>query len=178
MRRFLFFVSALMLLSPFASQTWAQSKKDPLNEDEIDQVREFGDRPNERIKVYAKFIEERITAIKQLSTDKRAENRSAELRAKIEEFTRLVDELQDNLDTYDNEHADVRKALKDLVPESDKWEAVLHQPPSDQNYEFSRKTAVEAAQSIADQAKTLQKDQEKYFAEHKDQAGKNGTGPS
>ena len=178
MRRLLLFLSAVLFLAPIAQQTWAQAQKDPLNDEEIDQVRELGDRPNDRIKLYAKFIEQRITSIKQLSTDKNAQNRSAELRAKIEEFTRLVDELQDNLDTYDSQHADVRKALKDLVPASDKWELTIRQPPSDPNYEFARKTAVEAAQSISDQAKTLQKDQEKYFAEHKDQAGKNGTGPS
>lgn len=177
MRRLLRLLSVILLLFPI-TLTWAQSQKDPLNDDEIDQVRELGDRPNERIKLYAKFVEQRITSIKQLSTDKKDPNRSAELRAKIEEFTRLVDELQDNLDTYDSEHADVRKALKELVPESDKWQAVLLQPPSDPNYDFARKTAVEAAQSISDQTKTLQQDQEKYFAEHKDQAGKNGTGPS
>jgi uncharacterized phage infection (PIP) family protein YhgE len=178
MRRLLLFVSAVLFLSPIAQPTWAQTQKDPLNDEEIDQVRELGDQPNQRIKLYAKFIEQRITAIKQLSTDKRPEKPSAELRAKIEEFTRLVDELQDNLDTYDGQHADVRKALKELVPESEKWEPTLRQPPSDANYEFARKTAIEAAQSISDQAKTLQKDQEKYFVEHKDQAGKNGTGPS
>src|SRR5215813_54488 len=178
MRRLLLFLITILLIARFAPGVSGQSKKDPLNDDEIDQVREFGDRPNERIKLYAKFIEQRITSIKQLYTDKRAENRSAELRANIEEFTRLVDELQDNLDTYDSEHADVRKALKDLVPESDKWEVALHQPPPDPNYDFSRKTAIEAAQSIAEQTKSLQKDQEKYFAEHKDQAGKNGTGPT
>ncbi|HLH35911.1 MAG TPA: hypothetical protein VKX41_14660 [Alloacidobacterium sp.] len=178
MRRFLLFLSAVLLLLPSSAQLCAQSQKDPLNEDEVDQIREFGDRPNERIKLFAKYIEQRITAIKQLSTDQKASNRSAQMRAKIEEFTRLVDELQDNLDTYDGEHADVRKALKDLVPETEKWEPVLHLAPADPVYDFARKTAVEAAQSIADQAKTLQKDQEKYFAEHKDQAGKNGTGPS
>jgi hypothetical protein len=178
MRRLFLFLSAVLLLLPSLLQLSAQSQKDPLNEDEVDQIREFGDRPNERIKLFAKYIEQRVTAIKQLSTDQKATNRSAQLRAKIEEFTRLVDELQDNLDTYDGEHADVRKALKDLVPETEKWEPVLHLPPADPIYDFARKTAVEAAQSITDQAKTLQKDQEKYFAEHKDQAGKNGTGPS
>jgi hypothetical protein len=178
MRRLVLILSALLFLSLTAPQSWAQAQKDPLNDEEIDQVRELGDQPNQRIKLFAKFIEQRITAIKQLSTDKSIENRPALLRAKIEEFTRLVDELQDNLDTYDGQHADVRKALKELVPQTDKWEPTLRQPPSDPNYEFARKTAIEAAQSISDQAKTLQKDQEKYFTEHKDQAGKNGTGPS
>jgi hypothetical protein len=177
MRRPQLFLCAVLLLLFVAPLAWAQSQKDPLNQEEVDQVREFGDRPNERIKLFAKFIEQRVTAIKQLSTDKKAENRSEELLAKIEEFTRLVDELQDNLDTYDQQHADIRKALKDLVPQSEKWEPVLHQPPPDPNYDFARKTAVEASTSVSDQLKDLQKDQEKYFAEHKDEAGKNGTGP-
>ncbi len=120
---FYLFLCAILFLSSLAQHSWTQTQKDPLNEEEIDQVREFGDRPNDRVKLFAKFIEQRITAIKQLSTDKKAQNRSAELRAKIEEFTRLVDELQDNLDTYDEQHADIRKALKELVPASDKWEA-------------------------------------------------------
>jgi len=37
--------------------------------------------------------------------------------------------------------------------------------------------ALEAAQSTSDQAKELMDSQTKYFAEHKDEAGKNGTGP-
>ncbi len=158
--------------------SWSQTKKDPLNDDEVDQVREYGDRPNERLKLFAKFIEQRVTAIKQLSSDKKVAYRGAELRGKIEEFTRLVDELQDNLDTYDEQHADIRKALKDLVPEMEKWEPVLHLPPTNPDYDFARQTAIEAAKSVDEQSKTLQKDQDKYFAEHKDQAGKNGTGPS
>jgi len=183
MRRLLLFrklfiiLGAAVILPSFAPHARAQAQKDPLNEEEVDQVREFGDRPNERLKLFAKFIEQRVTAIKQLSTEKTAENRSAELRAKIEEFTRLVDELQDNLDTYDGQHADIRKALKDLNSASDKWEAALNQPPPDPNYDFARKTAVEAAQSVSDELKDLQKTQAKYFAEHKDEAGKNGTGP-
>ncbi|HYK34472.1 hypothetical protein [Alloacidobacterium sp.] len=178
MRRLLFFLSAVVLFALSAQHASAQSHKDPLNENEIDQVRELGDRPNDRIKLFAKFIEQRVTDIKQLATDKNADNRQYQLRARIEEFTSLVDELQDNLDTYDAQHADVRKALKDLVPATDRWQPVLNLPPASSEYDFARKTAIDAAQSIADQAKTLQKVQEKYFAEHKDQAGKNGTGPS
>lgn len=177
MRRMPFVLCALLLIPISLSHAWSQTRKDPLNDDEVDQVREFGDRPNDRIKLFVKFIEQRITSIRELSTQKTAENRSAQLRAKIEEFTRLADELQDNLDTYDQRHADIRKALKDLVPASEKWEPALNQPEPDPNYEFARKTALEAAKSISEQAKDLQKDQVKYFAEHKDEAGKNGTGP-
>ena len=154
-----------------------QQNRDPLNQSESDQIAELRDQPVPRIKLYQKFIEQRISAIKDLGTNPKAEDRKAQLRARFEEFTRLSDELQDNLDTFDAAHADIRKALKDLVPASAKWPEILKQAAPDPSYDFSRKTALEAAQSTSDQAKELMDSQTKYFAEHKDEAGKNGTGP-
>lgn len=171
----------LLLLSPFCSPLLHGQKdkdKDPLNDNEVDQLRELRDQPVQRIKLYQKFIEERIATIKQIGPNPKAEDRKAELRAKLEEFTRLSDELQDNLDTFDDAHADIRKALKDLVPASAKWPDVLKQAAPDPSYDFSRETALDAAQSASDQAKQLLESQQKYFAEHKDEANKNGTGPS
>ena len=155
-----------------------QQNRDPLSQSESDQIAELRDEPVPRIKLYQKFIEQRISAIKDLGTNPKAEDRKAQLRARFEEFTRLSDELQDNLDTFDAAHADIRKALKDLVPASAKWPEILKQAAPDPAYDFSRKTALEAAQSTSDQAKELLDSQTKYFAEHKDEAGKNGTGPS
>src|SRR5208282_2804554 len=87
-----------------------QQNKDPLSEQESDQVAEVRDQPVARIKLYQKFIEQRIAAIKELGPSPKAADRKAELRARFEEFTRLSDELQDNLDTFDDAHADIRKA--------------------------------------------------------------------
>ncbi len=161
---------------PLAHAQFAQ--KDPLNDKEVDEVRESGNQPNERIKLYLKYIEQRISSIRELLAQKHPdENRPAELRDKLEEFTRLVDELQDNLDTYARQKADVRKALKDLVPASVKWNETLNKPPADATYDFPRKTALDAAQSLSDSARQMQQEQEKYFAEHKDERNKNGAGP-
>jgi hypothetical protein len=145
----------------------SQTKRDPLNDQEIDQIREVADRPPERVKLYLKFIEQRTAAIKQMASDPKVQNRAGKLRNLMEEFTRLSDELQDNLDGYSENHSDIRKALKDLVPASSKWTEILNLPPPDPSYDFSRKTPIEAATSTADQAKQLQDDQEKYFATHK-----------
>ena len=157
--------------------TSGQQDKDPLTDAESDQIAELRDQPVARIKLYQKFIEQRITAIKDLGPNPKAADRKAELRARYEEFTRLSDELQDNLDTFDEAHADIRKALKDLVPASAKWPEILKQAAPDPTYDFSRKTALDAAESTSDQAKELLQSQTKYFAEHKDEANKNGTGP-
>jgi hypothetical protein len=156
----------------------AQQKDDPLTPAQVDQIREFGDRPNDRIRLYLKFVEERVDAIRDLSVDSHEDNRPAELRAKFEEFTRLTDELADNIDSYTSDHADVRKALKAVVEASPKWAEVLHKPPTDPTYEFVRRTALDSAHSMADDVKQLLADQETYFAAHKDEAGKNGKAPS
>lgn len=151
--------------------------KDPLSDAESDQIADVRDQPVARIKLYQKFIEQRIAAIKDIGANPKAEDRKAQLRARFEEFTRLSDELQDNLDTFDEAHADIRKALKDLVPATAKWPEILKQASPDPAYDFSRKTALDAAESTADQVKELLASQTKYFAEHKDEANKNGTGP-
>jgi hypothetical protein len=157
--------------------TPGQQNKDPLSDAESDQVAELRDQPVARIKLYQKFIEQRIAAIKELGANPKAEDRKAELRSRFEEFTRLSDELQDNLDTFDEAHADIRKALKDLVPASAKWPDILKQAAADPAYDFSRKTALDAAESTSDDAKKLYDSQLKYFATHKDEGNKNGTGP-
>jgi hypothetical protein len=171
-------LAVLLLIDPFLpAALHAQRTKDPLSENESDQIAELRDQPNERIKLYQKFIQERIDAIRQIGPSPSTDDRKAELRAKYEEVTRISDELQDNLDTFDQAHADIRKALKDLVPAASKWPTILSQASADRSYDFSRKTALDSAQSTSDEAQKIYDSQKKYFAGHKDEANKNGTGP-
>ena len=172
-------IALLLLASPFiTAPLLAQRAKDPLTDQESDQIADVRDQPNQRIKLYQKFLQQRIDEIKAIGPSPSADDRKADLRNKYEEFTRICDELQDNLDTFDSAHADIRKGLKDLVPAAAKWPDTLNQASPDRTYDFSRKTALDAAQSTSDEAKELFEGQKKYFAEHKDEANKNGTGPS
>jgi hypothetical protein len=168
---------ALLLAFGLSARLHAQDRNDPLTEDEVNQIRDNKIHPDERIKLYIKFIGERLDAVRQLTANRQAPDRKAEIRAKLEEFTNLCDELQDNLETYDSVHADIRKSLKDLVVASGKWPDTLHAVPADPIYEFSQKTAFEAAQSAADQAKQLTTEQDVYFDTHKKERHGNGTGP-
>ena len=168
----------LALIAGFGLRIQAQDRNDPLSEDEIQEIRDNAVHPNDRVKLYVKFIQQRLDEINKLADDPHAKNRKTQFRDKFEEFTRLCDELQDNLDTYDAAHADIRKSLKDLVAASSKWREVLDEAPADPSYDFSHKTALEAAQSAADQAKQLSDEQEIYFEAHKDQRNKNGTAPN
>jgi exonuclease VII large subunit len=172
-------LAVLLVASPLLCVALhAQRGQDALSPNESDQIAELRDQPNERVKLFEKFIQQRIDAIKAIGPNPSQEDRKAELRAKYEEFTRLSDELQDNLDTFDDAHADIRKSLKDLVPAAAKWSDVLKQAAPDRAYDFSRETALDSAQSTSDEVKQLYESQEKYFKEHKDERGTNGTGPS
>ena len=168
-------IAALLVLAVGAL---AQKQRDPLSSGQVDQVRELGDRPVERLKLYLKFVNERVTAIKEMTPDSAENDRPSELRARYEEFTRLVDELSDNMDTYDGDHADIRKALRLIVESSGKWAPILKGPPPSRTYDFVRTTALDAAGSNSEQAQKMLAAEEAYFAIHKDEAGKNGKAPT
>ena len=176
-------ISALILVlfaAGFVASLHAQNNPDqvdPLTPDEVQQIRDSDIHPDERIKLFLKFIEQRIDALKQLTADASAENRGAQISDKLQEFTSLSDELQDNLDTYDQAHADIRKSLKDVLSDSAKWPAVLKGLPQNRDYEFSVETALDSAQSAHDDASQMAKEQDVFFQIHKNERHRNGSGP-
>jgi hypothetical protein len=145
----------------------AQRSKDPLTPAQEEQVRNVADQPDERVKLYIKFIEERTDSIHHTVLRPATQHPGIDIHNYLEEFTRLVDELQDNLDAYDESHSDIRKSLKVLLDHAAKWPAILQQPHDSPEYEFARKTALEAVDSTTQAATALLKSQEEYFSKHK-----------
>jgi hypothetical protein len=175
-RRFSCLLLFLLVGAGFAVAR-AQDQNDPLNEDEVQAIRDSKINPNERIKLYLKFIDQRLDAIKQLSASGKSAKDKAQIHDKFEEFTHLCDELQDNLDTYNDAHADIRKSLKDVIADTERWPTVLNAVGPDPNLEFSQKTALEAARSAMDEAHQMAVGQQLYFEAHKKERGGTGTGP-
>ena len=159
------FAWVLMAVVPLV----AQSRKDPLTEQQIEEVREAGDQPLERLKLYVGYVDVRSSEIHSLNKSKSAENKSVRLHNLYEEFTRLSDELQDNMDNFDQQHADLRKELRIIADKTAEWATVLNEPPADSQYDFVRKTALDANQSAHDTSVTMLGQEEKYFAEKKKQ---------
>lgn len=88
----------LLLLSVAASAR----KRDPLTEAETDQLREVAMEPYLRIKLLIKFTEARLVAIDELRADpKQANGRGKQIHDLLEDFTSLIDEINDNLDQYE-----------------------------------------------------------------------------
>lgn len=147
----------------------AQSKRAALTEAETDQIRELADRPPERVKLYIKFIDDRIASIRDNLAQTRPvpQNQPAQLHDLMDQFTRLIDELQDNLDGYADQHDDIRKALKNVIEADAHWQEALKTAPPNPAYEFVRKTALDAAAGTAESSQRMIEEQNQYFKDHK-----------
>jgi hypothetical protein len=121
--------------------------------------------PADKIRQYMKFIEQRMNEIREITPD--TSDAPAQLRDKMEEVTRLCDNLQDSLQTFDHEHVDLRKQLKDLVPASARWAALVDAMPPEAPSDFPHRMALQAVSSTHELAVRLQSSQEQYFASHK-----------
>jgi len=162
----------LVLLIPFPTNLHAQHVRTAtLTEAEVEQVRESSVYPDERVKLYTKFLEERAARIKDLSTRPKSAQRVLKLDDALQDFTALMDEAGSNLDQYSDRHSDIRKALKPLSEEVPRWVNILRTLPGESGFDLSRKEAIESGEELADQATRLLKEQADYFATHKDEKG-------
>ena len=123
--------------------------------------------PNDRVKLFIKFIEDRTAAIHRAVVRPETQHPGVEIHDQLDAFTSLIDELQDNLDAYDEQHGDVRKSLKYLLEHAEKWKAVLQEPPGSPEYDFVRKSAQDSVDTLTRSASELLKSQEEYFSKHK-----------
>src|SRR6266567_1810191 len=104
-------VPILLLMCAVALSGWAQ-RRDPLNDKEIDEMREAADYPDKRLELMVNFSRARINAIDQLRADPKAvKDRPMQVHDLLQDFTALLDEIGDNVDVYSSRHTDMRKGL-------------------------------------------------------------------
>jgi hypothetical protein len=122
-------ISFLLLLLALPA---AARKRDPLTEAEADQLREVAMEPYKRIKLMIKFTEARLVAIDQIRVDpKLAADRGKQIHDLLEDFTSLVDEINDNLDQYEGRPLDkdqvkqYHKGLKELIEADERFDLRL-----------------------------------------------------
>jgi hypothetical protein len=119
----------LLLLSVAA----AAKRRDPLTEAETDQLREVAMDPYNRIKLMIKFTEARLASIDQVRLDpKQAADRGKQIHDLLEDFTSLIDEINDNLDQYEarplnkDSVKQYHKGLKELIEADARFDTRLH----------------------------------------------------
>jgi chromosome segregation ATPase len=172
------FAVILLLLSTVAFAR----RRDPLTEAETDQLREARLEPAKRFKLFGKFAGARLDSIDQsLNDPKQAQERPAKIHDLLEDFSSIVDEINDNLDMYqsdtrldDDQHKQLKKGLKELIAEEGKLRARLrtlqHDMESDpkikaesQAYIFALQDADSALRSSLETAKQYltEKEEEK-----------------
>jgi hypothetical protein len=169
----LLFVSPLLI-------AWAEAQKEqrqPLTEPQIELIREAGVDPDERVKLYTKFLQERVDSIKGLIPRIHSGARSKRMDDELQDLTALMDELGSNLDQYAERKADLRKSLKVLSDSTPHWLDVLRDLPSEPGFELSRKEAIDSGKDLADQITQMLKEQTDYFNLHKDEKGQERAEP-
>jgi hypothetical protein len=174
LRRSAVVLACIFCACPLLAQ---QEKRDPLSGAEIEQIREAGIDPVERVKLYTKFLDEHADTIKGITIRAKSGSRVHRLQDELQDLTALMDELGSNLDTYTDRHADIRKALKPLTEATPKWLSILRALPGEQGFDLERKEAIESGEDLADQAKRLLSEQTEYFNLHKDEAGQDRAEP-
>jgi hypothetical protein len=166
--------AAPLLAVPLLAQ---KDKPEPLDEKEIEQIREAGIYPIDRVSLYTKFLNEHADVIKGLTNRAKSPARSRRLDDELQKFTALMDELGSNLDVFSDRHADIRKSLKPLNEAAPRWLGILRTLAGEPGFDLARKEAIESGEDLADQAKRLLAEQTEYFSLHKDEQGQDRAEP-
>jgi hypothetical protein len=170
--KILFSSLLLSLLIPSGTQVYAQNVRTAvLSEKEAELVREASIFPDERVKLFTKFLEDRADKIKSLTNRPKSGQRVLKPDDSLQDFTALMDETGSNLDQYSDRHSDIRKSLKILTEAAPRWLNILRVLPGENGFDLARKEAIESGEELADQATRLLHEQNDYFATHKDEKG-------
>ena len=177
-------ILALLLFSaiPLAAQLGG---REPLNEKEIDELREVAQEPDKRLKLMVEFARARLAAIDRLRGEARlAADRGPQVHDLLEDFIKLVDEIGDNIDDYAARRADLRKALKTVIEGDTEFQLKLRtlkeqgagagaKPGSETgDYTFVLQNATEAVNISLDDSRKLLEEQETAFKDAKEKAKK------
>jgi hypothetical protein len=152
----------------------AQRRHDPLTQSEIDQIRDASWEPKERLTLYLQFARARLVKLEQARSDPKAKDRPQQTHDLLDDFQRLYDELNDNIDTYVDRKDDIRKPLKLIVEADTEFQSKLLAlknaadvpPPEAATYEFVLTNALETLDTSSEEHRSLLADQEDA-AKHK-----------
>ena len=172
-----FFLVISFALFSTACSFAQKEKREPLTGAQIEQIREAGIYPDDRVGLYTKFIEEHAGTIKSLTPRGKSGSRAQRLDGELQDLTALMDELGANLDVYSDRKADIRKALRGLNDAAPRWLGILRALAGEPGFELSRKEAIESGEDLADQAKRLLTEQTDYFNAHKEEQGQDRAEP-
>jgi hypothetical protein len=169
---------SIALLALSASCSAQKRHHDPLTEAQVEKIREAGIDPNQRIKLYTEYLNDHVNVVKALTNRGKSDARAHRLDQELQDIATLMDELGANLDEYSERRADMRPALKTLAEDSKRWLNILRALAGEENFDLSRKEAIEAGDDLAAEAQRIFTEQTTYFETHKDQRGQERAEPN
>jgi len=155
---------ALPLLIPGSAPVSAERRRDPLNQLEIDQLRDAMLDPDQRLKLYVKFSRDRMTKLEQMRGDPKVKERGQQTHDMLEDFIGVYGELDDNVEMYVGRKEDISKVLKLVIEADTEFQSKLRALKSAANtnteeatqYEFLLTDALDTVDSSTeDHRKTL-----------------------
>jgi len=164
----------LVAFMAFALIAPANPRRDVLTPVEIDQLRDTAQEPDLRLKLYLKFSRQRLDAVDQARTDPKITNHGEEIHERLQDFLDLYDELNENIDTYADRKADIRKVLKTTIEADTEFQAKLRalrdasatKADDAKQYEFILTNALETLDASVEDHRQLLSEQEEA-AKHK-----------
>ncbi len=177
MRHFRLAIAVALLLVMGA---WAQQRRrDPLNDLEIDKVRDSALDPEVRLKLYVDFARARLDTLEKVRADTKAEDREKHTRDALQDFLDVYDELDDNVDTFADRKDDLRKALKPVIEADTEFGAKLRAfkaslastPKEAESYAFLLGSAMDTVDSASKDHRDLLAEQEEAFKNSKKKPG-------
>jgi hypothetical protein len=156
---------------------FAQHRRDPLNPLEIDQLRDAAQDPDQRLKLYTQFARARLDALDKMRADPKTSDRAGGTRDRLQDFVDVYDELNENIDNFDDRGSDLRKALKGVIEGDTEFQSRLRAlrdsatatPAETKTYQFLLSTALDTVDSgVADHRKLLA--EQEQAAKHRPKA--------
>jgi hypothetical protein len=167
----------LSFLVSTQSHLRAQSKRDPLNQLEIDQLRDAMLDPDQRLKLYVQFSRDRMTKLEQMRSNPKTTERGRQTHDMLDDFLALYDELNDNIDMYVGRKDDIRKPLKVVIEADTEFQSNLRALKNSANtnaieasqYEFLLTDALDTVDSSTEDHRKTLAEVEEYMKKKKKQ---------
>jgi uncharacterized coiled-coil DUF342 family protein len=138
--------------------------------------------------VFVQFARARLVKLEQMRSDPKTKDRAQQTHDLLDDFQRLYDELNDNIDTYVDRRDDIRKPLKIVIDADTEFQAKLRAlkdaadvPPAEaEQYQFVLTNAIETVDSATEDHRKLlteQEEQAKHKKLNKNPSAGTGVGP-
>lgn len=152
-----------------------QHHRDPLNDLEIDKLRDAAQEPEARLKLYVEFARARLAKLEQVRADEKDPNREQLTRDALQDFLDVYDELNTNVDTFADRGDDLRKALKPVIEAETEFGSKLRafksslgsRPESQKDFTFLLGSSLDAIDAGMKDHRDLLAEQEETFKHKK-----------